>query len=346
MKARFVRALGALACLATFSLVGVAAAQPSAPTDTADSMFREGKKAMEAGDYARACPLFEESQRLDPAGGTLMNLGLCLEKAGRVASAERAYLSAATRARADGRADRLGEAHAHLAALGPRVPTVVLVLSPGRGAPSRVSIDGQKIDDLVEPVRLDPGAHTARIERDGAAPSTRAFDLREGEHKKLAIDDEASPALPAPAPPNAAPPSTAAPPAPEGFTPKAYVLTTKPGSVAPSPDESQAHPRASFSAASWASLGVSLAGFGVAGITGLMAVSARSTYTSTCIDARAYCTDTEALAAGERARDLAWVSTIAVGVGFGALWTALLLPRSFPVAPSPAGAGLAVRSTF
>lgn len=339
------RSVGAVVSLAAFvSLVGVAAAQPSAPTDTADSMFREGKKAMEAGDYARACPLFEESQRLDPAGGTLMNLGLCLEKAGKVASAERAYQSAATRARADGRADRLGEAHAHLAALGPRVPTVVLVPSRA-GRPSRVAIDGQKVDDLDEPVRLDPGPHTARIERDGALPATRSFDLREGEHKKLSLDDEPSPALPAPAP-APPPPSTAAPPAPEGFTPKAYVLTTRPGAAAVAPDESSAHPRASFSPASWASLGVSLAGFGVAGITGLMAVSARSTYTSTCIDARAYCTDAEALAAGERARDLAWVSTIAVGVGFGALWTALLLPRSFPVAPSPAGAGLAVRSTF
>jgi hypothetical protein len=124
------------------------------------------------------------------------------------------------------------------------------------------------------------------------------------------------------------------------------VLTAKPGPASVAPDESAAHPRASFSAASWASFGVALAGFGTAGITGLMAVSARATYTSTCIDARAYCTDRDAFAAGERARDLAWVSTIAVGVGFGALWTGLLLPRTFPVAVSPAGAGLAVRSAF
>lgn len=63
---------------AVFAQSNVAIAQAES-SSTAETLFREGREAVKRGDYAVACPKFEESQRLDPANGTLLNLALCEE---------------------------------------------------------------------------------------------------------------------------------------------------------------------------------------------------------------------------------------------------------------------------
>jgi hypothetical protein len=59
----------------------------SADSAAAEALFREGRDAAKHGDLETACADFAESQRLDPAPGTLLNLAECEEKLGRVASA-------------------------------------------------------------------------------------------------------------------------------------------------------------------------------------------------------------------------------------------------------------------
>src|SRR5258706_7202513 len=61
---------------------------------TAQALFDQGKKLMGAGKFAEACPKLEESQRLDQAIGTVLNLADCYEKAGRVASAWSRFIEA------------------------------------------------------------------------------------------------------------------------------------------------------------------------------------------------------------------------------------------------------------
>ncbi|HEY0463370.1 MAG TPA: hypothetical protein VGC79_04135, partial [Polyangiaceae bacterium] len=49
----------------------------------AESLFDDGLKAMKSGHFSEACPKLEESERIDPAIGTLLYLGECYEKVGR-----------------------------------------------------------------------------------------------------------------------------------------------------------------------------------------------------------------------------------------------------------------------
>src|SRR6185295_14702479 len=81
------RALSLLFCLlAALCSSPVARAQARDPA-AAEALFSAGREAFEKGDYATACPKFEESHRLDPGAGALINLAACREKLGKLASA-------------------------------------------------------------------------------------------------------------------------------------------------------------------------------------------------------------------------------------------------------------------
>ena len=84
----------AAVAVATFALLTALAVDAHADPVTAEALFRAGRAAMDAGNPKEACARFAESQRLEPAGGTLLNLGECHEALGELASAWQAYVEA------------------------------------------------------------------------------------------------------------------------------------------------------------------------------------------------------------------------------------------------------------
>ncbi len=152
-----------VAILAAATAAGPAAAQPSsAAARRAEALFQEGRKLVEAGRHAEACPRFEESQRLDPGLGTLLNLAACYEQIGRLASALTAFRSAEEQARAAGAAERRREQTAaeRARALEGRVARLTITLASGERPPGFVvTRDGAPVPalDFGRRLAVDPG---------------------------------------------------------------------------------------------------------------------------------------------------------------------------------------------
>ena len=138
---RATRGLCALALLATVATsTSARAADPKAAaprasegasvsTDNralAEVLFFTARGMMEAQRYPEACQKLAESYRLDPAAGTLLNLAVCHEKQGRIASAWGEFTQSANDAKHAGRADREELAREHAAALEPDLPMMTI----------------------------------------------------------------------------------------------------------------------------------------------------------------------------------------------------------------------------
>lgn len=295
----------------------------------AQALFDEGRQLMEAKRYAEACPKLAESQRLDPGGGTLLNLAVCHEKEGKVASAQAELQDALSLALRDGRKDRQELARERLAAVEPKVPRVSVVVAP------EADVDGLevKLDGLVlrraawgVATPVDPGLH--RVE--ATAPGLRAFridvpiDL--AERKSVRV-----PALSAS--------GVASPPA---------VVTAEPASVAATPapvEKVRANPLF------YVAVGVAVVGGVVAAVTGELAFSANSTAKDGCNFDRHYCKDQASIDAASRARTMAWASTAALAVGVAGAVGILVIPANragtkVGFAPAPGGGALQLSGSF
>ena len=169
MRPALIIAAGVLPALLAASS---ARAQTSAAAELA---FREGRELMNAGRYQEACPKFEESQRLDPAPGTQLNLADCYEKMGRTASAWETFRAAEAAANEAGQRDFAGEARKRAEAIQPRLCKLAITTAGAAGKPAgglEVTLDGVRVTELVgSAAPVDPGEHTIQA----SAPSKRPW---------------------------------------------------------------------------------------------------------------------------------------------------------------------------
>jgi hypothetical protein len=229
-RTRTFRGHGAVACL--IAVIAISAASPDARAQgandaaAAESLFNEGKRLMGAGQYAAACPKFAESQRLDPGVGTMLWLGECYAKSGRLASAWAMFHEAEGLA-AKQKDNRASVAREEARKLEPKLSKLVIDTSAAANiAGLEVRRDGVVLGKPVwgTPIPTDAGAHRITA----SAPGKKTWEgevtvpMGGGSAVLKVPDLEAAPVVAAPPPtqpaPAQSPPPIEGPPSDEPST--------------------------------------------------------------------------------------------------------------------------------
>jgi hypothetical protein len=181
------------------------AADPS--TREADHLFEEGRSLMDKGSLDAACPKLERSFQLAPRLGTMLNLGGCLERSGRLARAMAIYERAATMAREAGRPDREKAARELAASLEPRVSKLLVIIDDSSQG-LVIEVDGEAISTRGGLVPIDPGERHLNARAPGKIPWSVTVNAQAGSTVRINVAAlrEAPPEVKA-EPPPAPPPS-------------------------------------------------------------------------------------------------------------------------------------------
>lgn len=307
------------------------AAGARAGSADAEAAFREGRKAMQAGDLATACARFADSERIEPAPGTLLNLADCEERTGKLSSAKEHFgLAASGFPRGD---VRRGIAMQRIAEIEKRLAHLTLRLAATAPADTVVH-DGAALvagADLGAARVVDPGTHVVVVTAPGHADRSYSLTLHDGDQVEQTIDAGEVVAAAAPAPPVA--------PA---------ALPSPPVETAPASNASGAGVRT----AGFVVGAVGVAAIATGAVTGLLALDRASTVKNHC--AGDAC-DPQGLDAASQGKWLAPTSTatfIAGGVLLaGGAYLAFFWPHtstSVAVAPTATagGAGAVLRGDF
>lgn len=278
------RWLGILALLSSTLAAPMANAQSTA---AAQALFQEGRDLMTKGDYEAACKKLEDSQKLDPAPGTLFNLAACYEKSGKTASAWATYQSAASGYRATKRPDWEAKARDKATTLEPKLSKLTIVVAEGQASLLEVKRDGQPVvqSELGAAIPVDPGSHIIEATAPGKKKWVTTVKVAAGGTTERVT-----------------------------VPPLEFEATvTQPKSVAqstaPPPAEADKSDGSGQRTLGLVLGGVGIVGLAVGGVTGIMAMGKNSDSTNLCPNDGA-CASPDAVDANKSARDLGTVSTI------------------------------------
>jgi hypothetical protein len=318
----------ALSC----AIASVAWAGPSEEA-AAEALFLEAKKLMAEGKYGLACAKLAESQRVDPAAGTLLNLANCYEKNGQLASAWVAFRSAASAARKDHAGEKERVAKERAAALETRLSKLQILVEDGARSPSlTVRRDGSDVSEagLGTEIPVDPGEHTV----EASAPGKRPWK------KTVQVDGPGVVTISVPALQNAQ--ETAAP-APQPPGPQA--------SAAPQADMAPKEQASSSSQKTfgYVAVAVGVAGLVVGTVSGLSANAKKSDAEAQCRTGDTWQCSQQGLDRLNEGRTLGAVSTIGFIVGGLGVATGVTLLITAPSTSPRSGwlpTGVRLRGSF
>jgi hypothetical protein len=286
---RFAVALAAL-------LAATASAPRPAPAQerdraSAEALFRAGREAMERHQYDEACRRFAESNRLDPAVGTVFNLGACEEKLGKLAEAWGHFREVGERLPASD--DRVVIANARATAIEPRLAHLTFDVAGGLPSGARVVRDGTDLGAGSIGIALpaNAGDHTIVLSVPGRLDRVVHVSIKEGESQRVALE----PGPPAPTKLDSS--GTTAPPGP-------------------------ATDRAPSTTASTVLIVAGAVGLVASIATGAVVLSSKGTVSDHCPDKRC---DQKGLDAASRGRTFSAISTTCFAVGAVALGAGVTL---------------------
>jgi hypothetical protein len=152
---------------------GAAHAQTASDKAAAEALFHDGRQLFDAGNYPAACAKFVESERLDPAPGTLLNLAGCYEKNGQTASAWATFKEAGAASHQKGRTDWEDLARTRAAALEPNLSRLTIAVAASSTEGLQVLRDGSAVGQAEwgTAIPVDPGTHLIEAK----APNRTAF---------------------------------------------------------------------------------------------------------------------------------------------------------------------------
>jgi hypothetical protein len=304
----------------------VAFGQTRADSATAQGLFEDARKLMAKGAYAEACPMLEESQRVDPGSGTLLNLGICYEHQGRLASAWTTLLEAASAAKQIGNANRETAARQRASALSSRLGRIAIRVTT-KTAGLEIVRDGA----VVRPAQwgasipADAGSHTVVA----TAPGFKVWE------SKIALKDGATVTVDVPelAPTSGAPIET----------PKASA-TQAPSKAAPAPAVAASTSESSSSSTqrtvALVAGGIGIAGVAVGTVFGLKSMAAHDDSQAPGVCSGGDCLTNEGVELTETARKAGNVSTIAFAVGAAGLVAGSILWFTAPRGGPQVGVGM------
>lgn len=315
--------------IGTFSQAALA--QPTQDDKAAAEALYEAGKTLLRTDVAAACEKFAASQELDPGVGTLLYLGACYERLGRVASAWAAFREAASYAHRSSQADREKTANERAARIEPRVPKLIIDAGTGAAPGLEVRRDQKVVPGamLGVPIPLDPGKHTVVADAPGKATWSSTIELGEGESKTVHIPALGSDGAAEPGP-VAAPPVDAAP----ASLPKSAVSAPPPAPMA------EAEHGSRFTSTQ-GRIGIAVGAIGIAtmAVGGYFGVRAMSKWG----EAKDHCVDLACDQSGVSLHDEAQlsgnVSTALMAIGAVAVGTGLVLVMKAPAGKSEARIG-------
>jgi hypothetical protein len=293
-----------LLAVLTLLLAGVARAEPG--ESPAEALFREGRAAADAGDQRTACQRFAESDRLEPAVGTWLNLGLCSEKLAELLAA-RAYLERALQALPP---DDPRRAIAEQSARDVERRLAFVTLVPSASAPegTNATLAGveHRASSFDRAVPLNPGDYAIVVSAPGREPRTYRVSLAEGARARLEIEPGAALS------PRAEP--ARSPPAPKQ-RPPAPLVTDEPGAS---------------SQRTWAYVlgGSGVVLLGVSGVSALLVQQRKQTVERECPDQ--LCRSDEGYDAASSGRTFSLLATGTFVAGAAALGTGVVLLVTAP----------------
>ena len=175
---RAMRRFGVGLVLSWLLISAAHADQPASPPDPAKvqkgmQLFEAGRKLLAENNPEAACEKFNESILMVPdAAGTMLNLGLCNEKLGKLKTALYWFRKAQARANETAMPEHEQAARDKTAELAAKVATVQIKFNGTAPPNTKVKIDGEPIRaEDYERVEVDPGHHVL----EAGAPGTQIF---------------------------------------------------------------------------------------------------------------------------------------------------------------------------